>query len=37
MTAVQTPTEPLTKADLVERTRALLPAIALDDRVLWIG
>jgi 3-hydroxy-9,10-secoandrosta-1,3,5(10)-triene-9,17-dione monooxygenase len=28
MTTVRTPTEPLTKADLVERTRALLPAIA---------
>jgi alkylation response protein AidB-like acyl-CoA dehydrogenase len=28
MTTVQTPTEPLTKADLVERTKALLPAIA---------
>jgi alkylation response protein AidB-like acyl-CoA dehydrogenase len=27
-TTVQTPTEPLTKADLVERTKALLPAIA---------
>jgi alkylation response protein AidB-like acyl-CoA dehydrogenase len=28
MTTVQTPTEPLTKSDLIDRTKALLPAIA---------